>query len=504
MKQRLNAHGEIALFIALLPVVLYLCFANLSQYPIISGFDEGIYLQFAQNLAQYKQYASLSGGQFCPLDPVGGTGPTLILPVAAVLTVAQGSLEGARLVMALYLLAAIAGVYLVVRWIDGWLSAALSVLLFLTAGYATYDTLWLGRQVLAEVPALAFFLWGLWAWLKSWRGARGWLYLSAALFALAIITKNQLILLAFPGFFLLAIADHFYYRQLSWTHFVFPLGGFLAGYVSWQLVSWLIVGPAAWPAYVQGVNALTRASFMHFGLSQWKDNLRMFFSSSVPWLLSLATILYGLFLGRKKSLVGLAQVVLPLLAVIALASFLGFDLPWARYLYLPLALVALFGGVFISNASQWIGARLKPTGLWTGTIVIVLMIVSVAPRFVDDFRSICTTNDTDASDFAAALDEKVPQGQEVLNWEWEVEFYSHSDFVNPPYRLFSALVDEEYNQRTDSILEQSCIPDDIQYLVVGPFATQIDVFDEEMTTRNPKPLVSVGPYTLYQLALQTP
>ncbi len=503
MKQWLKPLGGIALFIILAVIVLYACFANLGQYPVISGFDEGIYLQFAQNLAQYNQYASLSGGQFYPLDPVGGTGPTLILPVAVALSASQGSLEAARLVMALYLLATVAAVYLLVKQVSGWLSAVLSVLLFLVAGVATYDTLWLGRQVLAEIPALAFFLWGLWAWLKSWKGSRGWLFLSAALLALAIITKNQLLLLVFPALFLLAIADHFYYRQLSWLDFAIPVGGLLVGYASWQLISWLIVGPAAWPAYAQEVSALTRASFMHFGLSQWKANLKAFLSGSVPWLLSLAAILYGLSLGRKKGRAGLEQVVLPLLAAIALANFLIFNLPWPRYLYLPLALSALVAGIFILDASRWIAARLKLTGLWTGAIVAVAMIISVGPSFVGDFQAIRTTHNTDASVFAAALDRRVPKGDEVLTWEWEVEFYSHSNFVNPPYRLFPALLEQIYNQRTEPILAQPRIPGNIQYLVVGPFDEQVKVFDREIASRHPKSLVSVGPYTLYQLATQT-
>ncbi|MEZ4672502.1 MAG: hypothetical protein R3E39_31760 [Anaerolineae bacterium] len=93
--------------------------------------------------------------------------PTLILPLGIGLSLTQYSLVGARLVAALYLLAAVAGICTGETGIWG-ITAIISIFLFLMAGHTTFDTPWTGRQGNGEIPALVFLVWGLWAWIKSW------------------------------------------------------------------------------------------------------------------------------------------------------------------------------------------------------------------------------------------------------------------------------------------------------------------------------------------------
>src|SRR5262245_59230570 len=91
----LHQRSEIVLLILIGPVILFLVLANLDGYPTISGWDEGMYLQFASNLAYHGEYATRSGDTFNRLIPAGGTGPTLIVPVGLALWLSGDSLAPA-------------------------------------------------------------------------------------------------------------------------------------------------------------------------------------------------------------------------------------------------------------------------------------------------------------------------------------------------------------------------------------------------------------------------
>src|SRR5262249_9433022 len=93
-----------------------------------------------------------------------------------------------------------------------------------------------GRQVLGEVPGLAFLLLGMLAWVRALRelqrtrgqqpGARTSLALCIASglgLGLALLTKNQFALIVPPALFLIALLDWRYYRFADWRLRLVPL-----------------------------------------------------------------------------------------------------------------------------------------------------------------------------------------------------------------------------------------------------------------------------------------
>ena len=245
-------------------LVAFFLLTNLATYPTISGWDEGMYLQFAHNLAYYGQYATRNGDVFERLIPPGGTGLTLIAPVGLALRMSNDSLLAARLVIALYFGVALLGVYLLLQNMDNRLAGLIGIPLVMIAGYQNYDTLWAGRQVLAEVPALAFLCFGLWTWQKGWSEHKvRWSVLTAILLGLTVITKNQLIWVLMGTFGLLFVIDLFFYRQLTWDQRLAPIFGVLIGYGSWLLVSTQMIEPDKRAAYLEMQYALADASFFH-------------------------------------------------------------------------------------------------------------------------------------------------------------------------------------------------------------------------------------------------
>jgi 4-amino-4-deoxy-L-arabinose transferase-like glycosyltransferase len=472
--------------------------SNLALYPAISGWDEGMYLQFADNLVRYGEYATRNGQVFERLQPVGGTGPTLIAPVALALWLSSQSLAAARLVIVAYLLCTLAGGYLLARRLSGQAAGIAGIPLFLIAGYGIYDTLWMGRQVLAELPGFAFLLLGLWAWIRSWRGTLRWLITSGALVGLAVITKNQLIWVLGPSFVVFGLIDWVYYRQLRWTHSLMPLAGVVAGYGAWVLLSLWIVGPEDRLRYLDTQRALTAATFLHVGPQRWIENARLLYTSGQATI-AVLSIGYGLYRARTRSLIGVERLVLPLFASAALASFLIMSLPWARYLYPALALAALCSALLVGDLVVWVRNHGPRGDLWVAGALVLAVGVLSGTRIVQNVQRIATADDQSAARFSEIVDLQVPAGARVMNWEWELEFYTQRPMIHPPHRLFAALIDQTYNLRGDPVLDQPRIPADIDYLIVGPFADQTQVFATELAARRHQLVGSEGPYRLYLL-----
>jgi 4-amino-4-deoxy-L-arabinose transferase-like glycosyltransferase len=497
LAERFCSRWELLTLTLLIPLIIVLAMANLGDYPTISGWDEGIFLQFADNLVHHGDLAARNGDNFERASC--SVGPTVMLPIAGALWMSGNSLAAARLVIAFYLLLALVGAYLLVRYIGGWPAAIAAVFLFLTAGYTTYDTLWVGRQVLGEVPAFAFLLFGLWAWLKSHHGSSRWLIIGSVLLGLAVITKGQLILILGPSFVLLGLLDRVYYRQLRWTHSVAPIAAIVISYVVWwSLLSTWIVNPELRASYLEGQSAIMVVTFLHVNLYRWVGNLKFLYRSE-QWPIALIAITWGLLRSRQRTLEDLRRLVLPLFAGVALVGFLGLGLPWARYLYPTLALAALSAALFVGDLVRWAQTRWKLTNVMAAAALALAIAILAAPRLVQNVQRIVTTHDASAERFAALVEQMTPPGSTVLNWEWEIEFYSQRSFLHPPSQLHRALLDYFYNQRYSSILDEPRFPEEADYLITGPFASQTQLFTAAVAQQHPQLLVSEGPYQLYQL-----
>ncbi|MFN3762806.1 MAG: glycosyl transferase, partial [Anaerolineae bacterium] len=87
-------------------VVLFLALYHLRDYPL-TWFDEGSHLHVPKTLVRFGVYADYSSEGFRYYGPTIGVGPTVMLPIAAAFKLFGIGLLQARLVMVLYLLAAI-------------------------------------------------------------------------------------------------------------------------------------------------------------------------------------------------------------------------------------------------------------------------------------------------------------------------------------------------------------------------------------------------------------
>src|SRR5512140_2063377 len=86
--------------------VYFFAFHNLTRFPA-TWFDEGSHLHVPKTLVQKGVYADISSEGFRYYGPTIGVGPTVMLPIAAMFKLFGIGLLQARIVMALYLIAAV-------------------------------------------------------------------------------------------------------------------------------------------------------------------------------------------------------------------------------------------------------------------------------------------------------------------------------------------------------------------------------------------------------------
>ena len=131
-----------------------------------------------------------------------------MLPIAGAFTLFGIGLLQARVVMALYLLAAMYVFYRFSRSLHGARVAALALALLVSSPSLAF--LQTGRQVLGEVPGLLMVVGGLWVWFSAWEGPWARLTLAGLLFGAAAITKYQNLIVLMPTIAAAAVLNQAY------------------------------------------------------------------------------------------------------------------------------------------------------------------------------------------------------------------------------------------------------------------------------------------------------
>lgn len=220
--------GVIALA-ALLLVLVTLVYAL--RAPV--DFDEGFNLQIPASLAAGTGYAT-TGGSLTPFNPVISTGPPVLLPIAAVFKLLGPDLAPARMVMALYFLAALALLGLLSAKLYGWRSAAICVLLAVILP----DIFRFGLKALGELPGVFWMLAGTLLLMRRRP------VLAGLCFGAAALTKFLLIM-ALPPLVLLMLLECW----VSWPRVRAPLrfyavvfAGLLLPLIVWELAQYASLG----------------------------------------------------------------------------------------------------------------------------------------------------------------------------------------------------------------------------------------------------------------------
>ena len=491
-------------------VVMFLALYNLTDYPV-TWFDEGSHLHVPKTLVRFGVYADYSSEGFRYYGPTIGVGPTVMLPIAAVFRLFGIGLLQARLVMALYLLAAVLAFYRLAHGLGGRRLAGVATALLVTS--QGVSLLEYGRQVLGEVPGFFFMAAGLALWFVAWEKARWWrLVLAGLLLGLATVTKNQYLLVLAPTLGLAWLANLVYYRTAPQRVFIVPGLITAACFAAWQIYLVLYLGPATARENLAMLRVTTAGAAMVLSPALMQRGINELLSLKVylSWLLPV--LLYGFFLALPRRRQGQQWGMLFVLIAVNLSWYVIASISWLRYAFPGLAIASLFVARFFHDLTD--GFQLEGAALWEAlrhgqiasrghalrwTILIVLAVMVALP-LGQTLRKLVSPGFNAAVAMAAYVDEHVPREALIETWEPEMGFLTDHNYHFPPPLLLNDAVNYIWldgpppSQHYDFV--QTASPD---YVLVGQFARWVDLYPSELLDTHYRVVTSIGAYELYAL-----
>ncbi len=486
---------------------------NLEYYPT-PWFDEGWWLQIPKNWVQYGQYATLSSEGFRHYDTVVGTSPAFYLPIAVAFKIWGVGLLQARLVMVAFFLTTCLLVYAVTRKLYGSRSALIALALFILVKPDDNFTsaLLLGRQVMAEIPALCFLMAAVYFWLKSFEHrTNGFLVLSGIFLGLAMTTKAQFLLIALPTLVVLAAIDRLYYKQHRYRYFLLPLMTSLGVILLQYLFLFFVLGTENFSKYLSEFSAASGPQVrVLFSPAAMLTGIKFFLRSDY-FIWVVPGLAYTLLLCARKQPENIKPCFVWIFVGGWLIWFLVASIGWARYTFPALAVSYILVAKLLDDLTgsfqlplkrgTWrvlAGEEIVPIARAVGVLLIVIMLLLNSSK--EMMLGIFTTPDRSAQQFAAYLDTHVGKSEVIETWEWEIPFLTNGlDFHHPPTALLNSLIAYKnlgtpYDAKAYNFQQYGPT-----YVVVGPFAKWTGLYPPDFLEQECTLTQSFGEYDLYQV-----
>jgi len=487
-------------------LVVFLAAWRLVDYPLI-WYDDGVYLHIPKTLVLHGVYADYSSEGFRYYGPTIGVGPTVLLPIAAVFKVAGIGLLQARLVMVVYLLAAIVMFWRLAGWLGGrrlaWVATAL---LISSRGVGLIQY---GRQVLGEVPGFFFLAIGLLLWFTTWeKSTCRRLAAVGVLLGLAVVTKPQLFIVLAPALTLAWLANVVYYRSAPQRLFLVPGLLVAACFAAWQLYVVAFLGPGAVRENLALYHAATANAAAVFSPVLMKSSVKELLSQQVYLGGLLPGVAYGLFLAIPRDRHGQQWGVLLLLVLADLGWYVLASVGWTRYAFPALALSSLLVARIFCDLTD--GCRLDVRALRQGAdalrtqglraVLLTVLIVMIAAPLRLTARDILFPPFNGPSAMAAYLNEHVRQTALIETCEPEMGFLTDHRYHFLPQRLAYQALGFLYQGKPSPaegyrfVQEES--PD---YVLVGWFASWVGMYAAPALAERYDRVAQFGAYQLYAL-----
>jgi len=228
---------EIILAGALLAVVAYFGFSNLTERPHI-WFDDSLYMQMAKNLTMSGKYGiELAPNQFTSYSYYITVGFPVILPAALAMKIFGATIWAGRFAAVMFMLVMALAFYLLARKFFGRLTA-----FFATALLVTFPPFYgNGKALLGEVPGLAYLFLSILVWQrgheeKNKRRLIIFYVLAGLLAGFSAVSKPSYLLLI-PGFALMLFLEYLEHAGKYWQRFAAWIAGFFAAVLAWAVMT---------------------------------------------------------------------------------------------------------------------------------------------------------------------------------------------------------------------------------------------------------------------------
>jgi 4-amino-4-deoxy-L-arabinose transferase-like glycosyltransferase len=492
--------GRTALVIAGCLVCATLLFVHLDRSPR-TWFDEGSHLHVPKTLVQTGHYADRSSEGFRAFGPTVGVGPTVMLPIAAVFKIGGIGLLGARLVIALYTIIAIAAFVLLMNRLAGGRIALLAAVLMLAAPGLDFITT--GRQVIGEVPALAYLLIGLLVWFTR-DGTTGEIGLTrctkrcmiaGGFFGLTIVTKGQLGIVLGPSLVLLAILALVWDRRIGLKQVMVPLIVMVAVFAAWELALLTIVTGGALRDNLVLLRQASGGSLIVIAPHRMIAGVRFLLGPQAYFALLIPALVYACARAVRRRM-GVGELVLLVFTLVGLGWFVGASVAWPRYAFMPLALAALPIARLVDDGLRLLWRRMDRARLLAPLAAVALGLFITA-SLGGQFHRTLTASDA-PQQMAAYLNRTLPTSAIIETWEPELGLLTDHRYHYPPPSLLDQAVRHQW-LGGPPLTNYDPLAGGADYLIIGPFARYSGIYDEAAITARYRVIATVDDYTLFQL-----
>ena len=486
-------------------LLFFFVFFNLTRYPA-PWFDEGSHLHVPKTLVKYGVYADRSSEGFRYYGPTIGVGPTVMLPIAAMFKLFGIGLLQARIVMALYLIAAVYVFYRLTEHLSGKWIAWVSLALLLSSRSVLF--LQYGRQLLGEVPGFFFLVLALSLWFSKWN-ENNWkrLALIGLLFGFAMITKYQYLLFLAPTLILSWGLDIFYYKTSTHRNFLIP-GIIAAGsFGVWQVITLQYLGPATALENLALLRASAEGAAFNFNLVQLDANFAELTSRAVYLGAILPALLYGFFISIPRTREGQKWSVIFLLVTLNLGWFVLASIGWIRYAFLGLTLSSIFiarlfhdltDGFKFDWSAGYFRSLFESKNAYRFGVTLWLIGIIMIPM-AKNMLEIALPGPDYAKEMSTYLNAHIPPTAVIETWEPEMGFLTDHNYHFPPQGLLAMAVDQVYyggapvQEKYNYLQTESP-----EYVLVGEFSKWTQIYPSDLLQNKYHIVQSFGDYDLLQ------
>jgi len=487
-----------------------LAFWRLDQFPL-TWFDEGSHLHVPKALVHYGVYADYSSEGFRYFGPTTGVGPTVMLPIAGSFTVFGVGLWQARVVIALYMLGGTVALYGLARSLGGprlaWVATALLVA-SRGAPFVEY-----GRQVLGEVPALFFLICGLGVWFASLsKPTAVRIALAGILFGLAMITKQQFLIVLAPTLGFAWLANQLYYRAAPQRAFFAPAAISIGLYAGWQAVLVLFLSSASIAENLRLLRETASGAGMVFSPDLIERSIRELLDAKVYLGALVPALIYTAWQAKSRSTEALRWAVLVSIVLVNLAWYVFGSVSWLRYAFPALALGALLIAKFFNDWTQGFqwkivltpsspmerGAASSARGMrWAA--LGWLLLIALLPLAQTVFQIVKPPFNAPTA-MAEYLDANVPRTALIETWEPEMGFLTDHAYHYPPQALLNTAVAHIWRGGPSPSESYDFVQREAPaFVLVGGFSRWVGLYPTEVLVKEYRLVQAIGGYELYGL-----
>ncbi|HOJ34144.1 MAG TPA: hypothetical protein PKY35_00805 [Candidatus Hydrogenedentes bacterium] len=388
---------------------------NLDKYPFPEP-DEMHHLIVSRNLCEYGEYASGHPETgFIRFDSYDSVGPTLLIPIAALFRVAGVHLKTARLVVGLFFisLCLVSGAFARRYWNTRYF--VVPVICLIGAIHSVY----LGRTVYGEVPALLFFLLSLHFWDKSQSNtapSKVFAVLAGVFLGMTLLAKLFFLIIVWPLFG----AMYYEYckaKKISYSSSIIVMVTSLFIVFIWWLAQ-EILGDTQNSADMMGMYQ----TFLVFGFDSTKAALRWFFTRPLLTISWCITILLFIPLVMNQA-DGFPSRVMLLYVVFFLFWWIFFTPGHiSRYLWYSSATLGLMGGQVVEQlAKRWLQENRRPLRRLGYIALTGLVCMPYGGQLLDQGRLVYVADETSDLRELTHFIEQLPENARVATTFWPLE-----------------------------------------------------------------------------------